>query len=157
MGTRSYICIVWRGVVYIWYRHFDGYPEGAGRDLLLDLKEMTSSMTWEEIEAALDAITWVQWEPHVNMSAYFRNGELLKAIRAKTILIEGRLDCLANLHPLEMQRDLEYCYVVNFDQRTLMGMSLSCVIPFWGAIPMTPDIDIDRELAVADKFVASIH
>jgi hypothetical protein len=153
MSCRCYICIVWRGIVYVCYHHYDGYPCSVGSGLLEQLKAMIDTMTWDEIQAALDGITWhVNNDEHDERPTFMDNWKLLDAIKAGRIVLEAKLSNIALLNPLAMQWDLEYCYVVNFDERTLTGMMLSCSVPFWCGIPMTADIDEEKWSDIAVTF-----
>ena len=73
------------------YRHYDGYPEGAGKDLTSFLRE--------------------------NAEEFIKSGEPLTTICKKLEDYDSRFyfeDCC-------IHGDEEYLYTVDFDNRTLLG------------------------------------
>ena len=39
MGTRSYYAYYFRGRYYVFYLHWDGYPEGVGQEIVKSIPE----------------------------------------------------------------------------------------------------------------------
>ena len=115
MSTRSTTHFVdSTGTIAIIYRHSDGYPEGAGRDLLSFLKECKALPDPRLYDAPYLAAKYVVFLANMFNNSLERNasGEYV------SVPHKSRLDFLSVGIMSEDPSDIEYRYVVNCGKLT---------------------------------------
>ncbi len=108
MGTRGFYVFKYKGIYYIYYQHFDSYPEnqGLGQQIVDNIKKLTLDDI-EKIKSLLLNITLTE-EENQGISKF------------NTIFdsIENYNDyCYhtSNKEPKMGDYDAEYIYIINFD------------------------------------------
>ena len=108
MGTRGFYVFKYKGIYYIYYQHFDSYPQGGlGKQIVDEVKKLTLEDI-EKIKSLLLNIKLTEEENEGNISKF------------KNIFhsIENYNDYVyytSKKEPEMGEYDTEYIYIINFD------------------------------------------
>jgi hypothetical protein len=118
MGTRGTWGVKWQGKEYLFYNHFDSYPEGLGQEMLRTLQMVTI----DQIKKAIENAVVVEHEGEATEEQFERYKKIIAKL-GDTVPDEAQ----AKLYG----RTTRTWYLLLRDYQMMPEVYLSGTMPFW--------------------------
>lgn len=141
MGTRGFVVIIYRGRYYLIYNHYDSYPEGLGKSLIIQLIKLLDKYEYDNLKLKIsnleivndsitpteDDINYLKEYTNLGVSTRSTNdwycllhrcqGSIIRTLEAGYIYCEDITS--RDIYDSYIQKSWsEYNYILDFDNDT---------------------------------------